>query len=74
MDTEVLTEADRAVDSELARQSEALAARDKELLDSARHFEAALANMAQGLCMFDDEMRVVAVVPAEPAGSASREG
>jgi hypothetical protein len=74
MGTQVFAKADAAVDSELARQSEVLAARDKEFLDSARHFEAALANMAQGLCMFDDEMRVVAVVPAEPAGSASREG
>jgi diguanylate cyclase (GGDEF)-like protein len=60
MDIENLNRAYRAVNSELARQNKTLAAREQELEDRNRHFDAALSNMAQGLCMFDSELRVVA--------------
>src|SRR4051794_4274671 len=60
MDMKNMNRAYRAVNSELARQNKALAARERELEDSNRHFDAALSNMAQGLCMFDAEFRVVA--------------
>ena len=60
MDSETLKRAYEAVNSELARHMKALAAREEDLRTHNLHFEAALSNMAQGLCMFDKDMRIVA--------------
>ena len=45
---------------ELQRQNEILLAHEHELRERNRHFDAALSNMAQGLCMFDDATRLIA--------------
>jgi diguanylate cyclase (GGDEF)-like protein len=44
----------------LQRQNEILLAHERDTRERARHFDAALSNMAQGLCMFDEELRLVA--------------
>lgn len=44
----------------LQRQNEILLAHEKDARERARHFDAALSNMAQGLCMFDEDFRLVA--------------
>ena len=46
--------------AELRRQNEILLAQEHELRERNRHFHAALSNMAHGLCMFDDNLRLVA--------------
>jgi diguanylate cyclase (GGDEF)-like protein len=46
--------------AELRRQNEILLAREKDMRERNRHFDAALSNMAQGLCMFDENLRLVA--------------
>jgi diguanylate cyclase (GGDEF)-like protein len=60
LDSQSLKRAYEAVNSELSRHVKALAAREKELQQNNIRFEAALSNMAQGLCMFDAELRIVA--------------
>jgi diguanylate cyclase (GGDEF)-like protein len=44
----------------LQRQNEILLAHEQDARERARHFDAALSNMAQGLCMFDEKFRLVA--------------
>jgi diguanylate cyclase (GGDEF)-like protein len=44
----------------LQRQNEILLAHEHEMRERNRHFDAALSNMAQGLCMFDENLRLVA--------------
>lgn len=46
--------------AELRRQNEILLAHEKDMRERNRHFDAALSNMAQGLCMFDENLRLVA--------------
>lgn len=46
--------------AELRRQNKILLAQEHELRERNRHFHAALSNMAHGLCMFDDNLRLVA--------------
>src|SRR5947207_12900685 len=46
--------------AELRRQNEILLAHEKSMRERNRHFDAALSNMAQGLCMFDENLRLVA--------------
>ena len=40
----------------LQRQNEILLAHEQDTRERARHFDAALSNMAQGLCMFDERV------------------
>ncbi len=44
----------------LQRQNETLLAHEHDTRERARHFDAALSTMAQGLCMFDENFRLVA--------------
>ncbi len=46
--------------AELQRQNEILLAHEYELRERNRHFDAALSNMAHGLCMFDEGIRLIA--------------
>src|SRR6185295_4699566 len=46
--------------AELRRQNDILLMQEHELRERNRHFDAALSNMAQGLCMFDESIRLIA--------------
>jgi diguanylate cyclase (GGDEF)-like protein len=56
---EVALETAKRVLSELENQNRTLHEREQQLQETNRRFDIALSNMAQGLCMFDAQLRVV---------------
>ena len=56
---ELALETAKRVLSELEAQNQTLHEREQELGETNRRFDIALSNMAQGLCMFDAQLRIV---------------